>query len=121
MAKTKPPLRERKSVTPAIIGVQICEALPNKMFTEQHRALVRFLRYTAPIPCAECGKRRRIHWTLLFSFQAMSMGFLVPVKSGKIHLPLTPVCTNHILAHPDHDQDAAHTLLLDGKGHSMLA
>lgn len=114
------PAAQKKAVSEdhRIVGVQILEAKPNKMFTEQHRQLVRFLRYSMAVPCAECGRRKRTHWTMLFSFQAMSMGFLVPKKSGKIHMPLTPVCTDHILAHPDHKEPTA--VVLDQKGNANV-
>ena len=78
--------------------VQQFEAKPNKMFTQDQHALVRFLRFTVAVPCAECGKRRKFHWTQLCSFQALSMGMLIPKRSGRVHLPLTPVCRDHLLA-----------------------
>jgi hypothetical protein len=81
-----------------VITVQILEAKPNKLFTADQRAWVRFLRYSRAVPCAECGKRRRLHWTMLFSFEAKSMGFVIPVPGRGAHLPLTPVCASHLLA-----------------------
>jgi hypothetical protein len=80
-----------------VITVQILEAKPNKLFTEEQRAWVRFLRYSHAVRCAECGKRRRLHWTMLFSFEAKSMGFVIPVPGKGAHLPLTPVCASHLL------------------------
>ncbi len=74
------------------------EPKPNKMFSEYHRALVKFLRFTQAIPCQECGRRNRSHWTMLCSFEAKSMGFLVPTNGAKVHLPLAPVCQSHLLA-----------------------
>ena len=41
------------------LQVEICEAKPNKLFTEDQRQGIRFLRYSRSVPCAECGKRRR--------------------------------------------------------------
>lgn len=79
-----------------VVGIH--EARPNPMFTESQRALVRFLRYSLSIPCAECGKKKRALWTMLCSFQALDMAPLVPARSGKVHLPLTPVCQGHLLA-----------------------
>jgi hypothetical protein len=80
-------------------AVDILEAKPNKMFSEEQRALVRFLRYTGEtVACAECGRKKRTLWTMLWSFQAVDMGMLVPKRSGKIHPPLTPVCPTHLLA-----------------------
>lgn len=87
--------------------VSIFEAKPNKMFTEEQRELVRFLRYSgATVPCAECGKRKATHWTMLCSFQAVTITTIVPLKSGKVHIPLTPVCQSHLLA-PEYDEVAA--------------
>ena len=95
---------------PAFVGVQILEAKPNKLFTEEQRQIVRFLRYSKAIPCAECGKRRRVHWTLLWTFRAKSLkpGLFVPFDSGKVHMPLTPVCASHLLALADQDECVEH-------------
>jgi hypothetical protein len=78
--------------------VQLLEARPNKMFTEEHRQLVRFLRYSESMKCAECGRKKRTLWTMLCSFQALDMAMIVPKRSGNIHPPLTPVCQTHLLA-----------------------
>jgi hypothetical protein len=78
--------------------VRIFEAKPNKMSTEAHRQLVRFLRYTEPLRCGECNRKGKAFWTMLCSFQAWDLGMLVPTKSGKVHQPLTPVCQKHLLA-----------------------
>jgi hypothetical protein len=98
--------RSGERAEPAMVGVQILEAKPNKLFTEEQREIVRFLRYTSAVPCAECGKRRKLHWTLLWSFKAKTMPkrAFVLQDSGKIHLPLTPVCTSHLLGHPDEER-----------------
>jgi hypothetical protein len=82
------------------VMVELFEAKPNPIFTEEHRQMVRFLRYSKAVPCAECGKRSTRHWTVLYSFKATSMvpGALTLQESGKVHLPLTPVCTKHPLA-----------------------
>ena len=85
-----------KTVQPLFVGLY--EARPNKLFTEDERAMVRFLRYNQPVACSECGRRSKTHWTVLYSFEAHSMGFLVPKRSGKVHRPLDPVCRGHILA-----------------------
>jgi hypothetical protein len=106
---------------PRIVAVRIGEAAPNKLFTENTRLAVRFLHYSAPVPCAECGRWRRHHWTMLVSFQALSMGPLVLTASGKIHMPLTPVCGTHVLADPDHKPGTSSTLVLDRKGGAAIA
>jgi hypothetical protein len=80
------------------LEVLILDAKPNKLFPDWMTERVKFLRYSAAMPCAECGRRRKFHWTFLASFEAHSLGALVPVKSGKLHAPLTPVCRHHILA-----------------------
>ncbi len=92
--------------------VQLLEAKPNKMFTEAHRALVRFLRYDGDkVACAECGKKKRTLWTMLCSFQAWDMGMLVPKKSGKVHPPLTPVCQGHLMAPEIEEVDESGTVI----------
>lgn len=70
---------------------------PNPLFTEKQLQLTRFLDYSGPVPCAECGRRSRRHWTSLGTFRVMQeMQFCL--KAGeKVHLPMTPVCTKHIL------------------------
>lgn len=81
-----------------VLKVDMYEARQNPMFTEQQRQTVRFLRYSHPVECAECGRRSRRHWTSLFSFQAMDMNgtsFVLGSASGKVHPPLTPVCGAH--------------------------
>lgn len=81
---------------PLVVGLY--EARPNKMFTEEHRQMVRFLRYNQLVACAECGRRSKSQWTVLYSFEAQSMGMLIPQRSGKVHRPLDPVCRVHLLA-----------------------
>jgi hypothetical protein len=79
--------------------VQILEAKPNKMFSEQERASVRFLRYNQHVPCAACGKKLRIHWTMLCQFKAGDMGkaqFEMQFYPQGFP-PLTPVCGDHPL------------------------
>jgi len=82
---------------PLPLAVALYQAKPNPMFTEEQRSAVRFLRYTASVPCAACGKRRQHHWTMLVSFSTVSMEFLVAQPSDPVHLPLTPVCRDHPL------------------------
>lgn len=85
------------------LGVEIFEAKPNKMFTQAQTELTRFLRYTAAVPCAECGRRRKTHWTQLCSFKALTMrnafGVLdAQMANAQVHPPLAPVCRDHLLA-----------------------
>jgi len=80
------------------LWVEILEAKPNPLFTEDQRRAVRFLRYSRTVPCAECGKKVRIHWTLLVEFQCMDPNsFVIAQRSSKRHMPLTPVCKDHPL------------------------
>jgi len=62
------------------------------------RAVV-FLRYSQAVPCAECGKRSKYHWTMLLSFAAhrMAPGMFTLAESGQVHIPLAPVCRDHLL------------------------
>lgn len=83
---------------PEILHVQILEAKPNKLFTEEQRAGIRFLRYNQTVICAECGKRRKIMWSMLCEFHAHSMGTFTVVESTKKHPPLAAVCGDHLLA-----------------------
>lgn len=89
--------------------VQILEARPNPLFPDWLTHRLRFLRYSAPVKCAYCGRISRHHWSLLLSFRIME-GFEKKVRGkvtacnspvgfdGKeIFLPLTPVCRKHIL------------------------
>lgn len=81
-----------------LLYVQIFEAKPNPLFTENQRATIRFLSYNKYVPCAECGKKSRGHWTALYEFLAHTMAPFVPLRSGLVHPPLAPVCRDHLLA-----------------------
>ena len=93
-----------------ILFVQILEAKPNPMFTEEQRAAVRFLRFNQTVPCAECGKKRKVMWTMLCEFYAHTLSTPLPVlpKPAKKHAPLTPVCDDHPLG-PAWPEDEAET------------
>jgi len=82
-----------------LLCVTICEAKPNKLFTEEQRRSIRFLRYNEKIECAECGKKRKTMWTMLCQFKAVNFE-TDTLTEGQSHLPLTPVCDEHPL-HPD--------------------
>lgn len=83
-----------------LVWVEILEAKPNKMFTENQRRAVRFLRYSRKVPCVECGKKIKVAWTMLCEFEAHTMGASAFNDSGKVHPPLTPVCGDHPLSPP---------------------
>ncbi|HTA46368.1 MAG TPA: hypothetical protein VK789_28190 [Bryobacteraceae bacterium] len=87
-----PRLREPVPIT------YIAEAAPNKMFSEEQRERVRFLRFEKAVPCCECGKRRKTHWTSRAPFRALTMATIVPIDSGRIHIGIAPVCRDHLLA-----------------------
>lgn len=92
-------MKKPKAKAPKILAVEILEAKPNAMFTEEMRQAVRFLRYNQSITCVECGKRGKIMWTMLVQFRAQNMTTFVMVP-GESRPPLTPVCSAHPLA-PD--------------------
>ena len=96
--------REKK-----ILVVEILEAKPNPMFSEEQRAAVRFLRFNQTVACRECGKRRKVMWTMLCEFYVHSMGQYSVTESGKKHKPLDEVCGDHLLAPawPDDNQHQA--------------
>lgn len=80
----------------SILWVDILEAKPNEMFSEDQRRLVRFLHYSHPVKCAQCGRRRKRHWTLRCSFKARDFDGLL-TKLPESHMPLSPVCPKHLL------------------------
>ena len=83
-----------------ILAVEILEARPNPMFTEEQRAAVRFLRFNRKVRCVECGKRGTLIWTMLCEFRAYDFnapGIVMPEPKKK-YAPLTAVCGDHPLA-----------------------
>ena len=102
-----------------VLQVKLLDAKPNKMFTEWQTATTKFLRYNRAVPCAECGKRSKSHWTQLVSFQAMDMSgssFVLRSASGKVHAPLTPVCGTHPLAVAEFPRGANALALAKARG-----
>lgn len=96
-----------------ILWVDICEAKSNPLFTEEQRAAVRFLRYSKPIACAHCGKKKRTMWTMLCAFRSIEMSNRFSIDSkrdGKAFAPLTPVCADHPLA-PDFPEESKKELV----------
>lgn len=86
--------------------VELLEAKPNPMFSEEQRALVRFLRFHfTKGTCAHCGKKRKTLWTMLSPFRVADLGPIVAVKSENVYPALTPVCTGHLMA-PDVEEVA---------------
>jgi len=83
-----------------VIMVEVFEAKPNRMLGEALRALTRFLRFERAVPCQECGRKSKHHWTMLIPFAAYTMptnAFKATV-SGKRHAPGAPVCRAHPMA-----------------------
>jgi hypothetical protein len=111
-ADSKQRTAKKPSKKREILVVQILEAKPNPMFTEEQRAAVRFLRFNQTVPCAECGHRRKVMWTMLCEFYAHSLSAppgLPVLGKGKKHAPLTPVCGDHPLgpAWPEDEAEEA--------------
>jgi hypothetical protein len=93
MAETTPPPQDA-------VTVELFEAKPNRLFDPALTAVVRFVRLSAAVPCAECGRRSKHHWTMLvpFTVQVMPTHAFVLTSSGVRYAPLTPVCRAHLLA-----------------------
>lgn len=92
-----PKKTKRRKPESELLWVEVLEAKPNKMFTEELRQAVRFLRYSRAVACAECGKKQRILWTMICSFRAMNTRTFV-MAPGPVRMPLTPICQDHPLA-----------------------
>lgn len=93
---------KQKPKAPDFLFVDIREAKPNKMFSEQQRQSVRFLCYNQKVACAACGKKAKTLWTMLCQFKAVDFENSVMVARDfeASFAPLTPVCSVHPL-HPD--------------------
>ncbi len=76
--------------------IDIREAKPNKLFTEEQRRWLRFLVYNKKIKCARCNRKVKVMWTMLCEFYAMEMG-IHSMSQGEKLGPLTPVCEEHPL------------------------
>ncbi|MCJ7482613.1 MAG: hypothetical protein MUO31_06580 [Thermodesulfovibrionales bacterium] len=85
-----------KKTLPSPLCVDIREAKPNKLFTEEQRELVRFLVYNKKVHCRRCNRKVKIMWTMLCEFYAMNMG-QHSMDKGEKYMPLTPVCSEHPL------------------------
>lgn len=90
-----------------LLVVQIVEAKPNPMFSEEQRQIIRFLCYNQHVACAHCGKKKRTLWTMLCAFRSIDTSaarFTIDAqRDGKPFPPLTGVCGNHPMA-PDFPQ-----------------
>jgi hypothetical protein len=88
--------------SPALLPQYLREAAPNKMFSEEQRATIRFIRFSEPVPCCACGKRKKHHWTSVEPFRAVifpkHFGIVLKAGEGPIHIGIAPVCRDHLLA-----------------------
>lgn len=89
-----------------ILHLQICEAKPNKLFTEEQRQMCLFLRYNKAVECRRCGKKRKLMWTMLCQFKAHEMGDFSLDDGGMSFEPLDAVCSNHPIG-PDFPEAGA--------------
>lgn len=80
-----------------VLWVEIIEAAPNRSFSEEVRAAVRFLRFSRPVKCPMCKRKVRLHWTMLCEFTALRTDSIVATKSEPFP-PLAAVCGDHPLA-----------------------
>ena len=99
MAEPEPVPEPEPDTGPQPVWVQLLPAKPNQMFSAEVTRAVVFLRYSQAVPCAECGKRSKYHWTMRLSFAAhrMAPGMFTLAESGQVHIPLAPVCRDHLL------------------------
>lgn len=86
----------RKPNEPLLV-VEIMEAKPNKMYAEEERQTIRFLRHNHSVECASCKKKRRVMWTMLCEFEVPEEYAFRLQPSGIVLAPLTPVCQDHVL------------------------
>jgi hypothetical protein len=94
-AETKPRWCRPKLV------VDVIAPKPNPLFTPEHTALVKFLRYSGEkVKCAHCGRRKSILWTMLCSFKVADMkkNSFVLKREPTVYPPLTGVCQTHMMA-----------------------
>ena len=100
--------KKKKKAPLAPLCVEIMEAKPNKLFTEKQRAWIRFLRYSRWIRCVVCGKKRKVMWTMLHEFMAITMDTAIGVIGEKDrkgpYPPLTPVCGDHPIGPPTEEE-----------------
>ena len=103
---------EKRRYCMPLLAVELLEAKPNPLFTEDQRALVRFLRYyelgkPLKVACAHCGKRKTVLWTQLCSFRIAEPSVMILKRGEKVYPPLTPVCQTHIMAPEMEEVDEA--------------
>lgn len=87
----------KKQPNPDYNEVQILNPKPNKMFPDWMSQRVRFMRFQKYVPCTHCGKRSRLHWTMLMTFQVAEPRQFTLVNSERVFMPMVPVCTSHLL------------------------
>lgn len=84
----------------------------NAMFSAEQTALIRFLLFKKPVPCALCGKKSKRHWTTLVPFQAVDVydprNFVSAQVYSDLFPPLTPVCDEHPLKE---DRETMHEMV----------
>lgn len=74
--------------------------------------LLRYLQYKKPRACALCGRRRKIHWTMIVNFRAFdvehddAIQFTLDAGKGPLHAAFTPMCRGHVLCADPHVMDA---------------
>ena len=85
---------QKKAKIVKLLCVDIREAKPNKLFTEEQRQSIRFLVYSRKIPCIRCNRKVKIMWTMLCEFYAVNFA---TTENGEKLKPLTPVCGEHPL------------------------
>lgn len=67
---------------------------PNKMFSPEITALLRFAHLRDPQPCASCGKGMSKMWTMLCPFHSTYEQGLTLLNGPEL-APLTLVCDDH--------------------------
>lgn len=95
------PATKRVGPKDSPLCVEVRECKENKMFSKEQHDWTRFLLYSRPVPCAECGRMAKVMWTMLCQFVAPTLGpgmFKIDLAGCRSHLPLTPVCDAHPLA-----------------------
>jgi hypothetical protein len=83
------------------LAVEVLAVKPNPLFSKFQNETTKFLRFNRAVRCAYCGKRRKLMWTSLISFQAVDVSQFVAQPSGPVLAPLTAVCSQHPIAYAE--------------------